>query len=98
MLLLQSSDWQFIISTGEVEDYAIRRFNEHAGDCARLLSALETAVEGRDLDEGNRLARDLRQRDDIFRAIVPSIADALGVGQSTATVGAGESQAPGPRA
>ena len=77
MLLLQSSDWQFIISTGEVEDYAIRRFNEHAGDCARLLDALDAALNGRDLDDGNRLARELQQRDDVFREIIPSISKAL---------------------
>jgi 1,4-alpha-glucan branching enzyme len=73
MLLLQSSDWQFIISTGEVEDYAIRRFNEHAGDCARLFDALDRALGGNDVDGGVRLARDLQQRDDVFREIIPSI-------------------------
>jgi 1,4-alpha-glucan branching enzyme len=77
MLLLQSSDWQFIISTGEVEDYAIRRFNGHAADCASLLDALESALAGGDPDGGVRLAREQQQRDDVFRAIVPSIARAL---------------------
>jgi 1,4-alpha-glucan branching enzyme len=77
MLLLQSSDWQFIISTGEVEDYAIRRFNGHADDCARLLTALEEALSGTDVDGGIRLAHELRQRDDVFRTIVPSIVEAL---------------------
>jgi|SRR5688572_19222316 len=77
MLLLQSSDWQFIISTGEVEDYAVRRFNGHAGDCAQLLNALEDALSGKDVDGGVRLARELQQRDDVFRTIVPSIVQAL---------------------
>jgi 1,4-alpha-glucan branching enzyme len=77
MLLLQSSDWQFIISTGEVEDYAIRRFNEHAGDCARLFDALDRALGGNDVDGGVRLARDLQQRDDVFREIIPSITAAI---------------------
>jgi 1,4-alpha-glucan branching enzyme len=66
MLLLQSSDWQFIISTGEVEDYAIRRFNGHAGDCAQLLTALEEALSGGDVDGGVRLAHELQKRDDVF--------------------------------
>ena len=77
MLLLQSSDWQFIISTGEVEDYAVRRFHGHAGDCAQLMNALEAALSGQDVDGGVRLARDLQQRDDVFRTIVPSIVQAL---------------------
>ena len=77
MLLLQSSDWQFIISTGEVQDYAVRRFNGHAGDCAQLLNALEDALSGKDVDGGARLARELQQRDDVFKTIVPSIVQAL---------------------
>jgi 1,4-alpha-glucan branching enzyme len=77
MLLLQSSDWQFIISTGEVEDYAIRRFNDHAGDCARLLNALDDALAGNDVDGGVQLARELQARDDVFREIIPSIKAAI---------------------
>lgn len=77
MLLLQSSDWQFIISTGEVEDYAIRRFNGHASDCAQLLTALEETLSGQDADGGVRLARELQQRDGVFREIIPSIAIAV---------------------
>lgn len=76
MLLLQSSDWQFIISTGEVEDYAIRRFNGHADDCRELMDALEAALSG-DADRGIARARELQQRDDVFRDIVPSIRIAL---------------------
>jgi 1,4-alpha-glucan branching enzyme len=81
MLLLQSSDWQFIISTGEVEDYAIRRFNGHAADCTSLLDALAAALDGQGTDAGVRLARDQQRRDDVFRDMVPSIAMVLG--QST---------------
>jgi 1,4-alpha-glucan branching enzyme len=77
MLLLQSSDWQFIISTGEVEDYAIRRFNGHAIDCGALLDALESALAGEGLDAGIALARQQQQRDDVFREIIPSIARAI---------------------
>jgi 1,4-alpha-glucan branching enzyme len=84
MLLLQSSDWQFIISTGEVADYAIRRFNGHAEDCDQLLTALEEALAGRDVDGGVKLARELQQRDDVFREIIPSIQAAIS-DQRTAT-------------
>jgi 1,4-alpha-glucan branching enzyme len=84
LLLLQSSDWQFIISTGEVDDYAIRRFNEHAADLRRLLVALRDAGNGMDLAGGLALAHSLQQRDDVFRTIVPAIRTALG---SSATGG-----------
>jgi 1,4-alpha-glucan branching enzyme len=77
MLLLQSSDWQFIISTGEVEDYAIRRFKGHAADCNVLLDALERALAGDGIDAGVALAREQQRRDDVFRVIIPSIAKAL---------------------
>jgi 1,4-alpha-glucan branching enzyme len=77
MLLLQSSDWQFIMSTGEVEDYAIRRFNGHAADAARLMDALASALDGGDMDGSIRLANELRERDDVFPDIIPSIAAAL---------------------
>jgi 1,4-alpha-glucan branching enzyme len=78
MLLLQSSDWQFIISTGEVEDYAIRRFNGHAQDCRDLLDAVEQVLNGGDVTEAVRLTRELQARDDVFREIIPSIEAAIG--------------------
>ena len=78
MLLLQSSDWQFIISTGEVEDYAIRRFNGHAEDCHRLLDAAEQVLNGGDLSSAIQLTRELQARDDVFREIIPSIQAAIG--------------------
>ncbi len=87
MLLLQSSDWQFIISTGEVEDYAIRRFNGHAADCRQLLDALERALGG-DPEPGLGLAHALQQRDDVFREIIPSIRAAMGEQRSASSAGA----------
>jgi len=73
LLLLQSSDWQFIISTGEVADYAIRRFNGHASDTRKLLEALLEGLDGRGIERGLRLARELQLRDDVFRDILPSV-------------------------
>ena len=29
LLLLQSSDWPFLVTTGQAKDYAVKRFNEH---------------------------------------------------------------------
>jgi 1,4-alpha-glucan branching enzyme len=77
MLLLQSSDWQFIMSTGDVQDYAIRRFNGHADDARHLIAELQRAVQGRDASTGHAMAAEQHQRDDIFQTIIPSIATGL---------------------
>jgi len=71
LLLAQASDWQFIISTGEVEDYAIRRFNLHCDDLERLLAALKK--KGKDLASGRALAEELRLRDDVFPDVLPTL-------------------------
>ncbi len=78
LLLLQSSDWQFIISTGEVEDYAIRRFNGHADDTRELIGYLRNGLQGIDMGGGRARAAELQARDDVFREIIPSIRSALG--------------------
>ncbi|HRA48652.1 MAG TPA: DUF1957 domain-containing protein, partial [Thermomicrobiales bacterium] len=36
LLLLQSSDWPFLVTTGQAKDYAIKRFNEHVERFNRL--------------------------------------------------------------
>ena len=77
LLLLQSSDWQFIISTGEVDDYAIKRFNGHASDCQQLLEALGAALDGERVNEAHQLAAAQQQRDDVFPDIIPAIETAL---------------------
>ncbi|RKZ26992.1 1,4-alpha-glucan branching protein [bacterium] len=41
LLLLQSSDWQFLITTWSARDYAERRFCEHLENFERLYSFLE---------------------------------------------------------
>ncbi len=45
MLLAQSSDWQFIISTGAAGDYAEERFLGHAGMAETLIGFLERPSE-----------------------------------------------------
>ena len=77
MLLVQSSDWQFIISTGEVDDYAIKRFNGHVSDCRQLLEALGSALGGERVQEAVQLAAAQQKRDDVFPDILPSIETAL---------------------
>ena len=73
LLIAQASDWQFIISTGEVADYATERFTLHCDDTARLLAALARG----ELESGAALAEQLRQRDDVFPDILPHIEAAL---------------------
>ena len=69
LLLLQSSDWPFIITTGAAADYASRRFHGHAYDCRELVAILERGLRGDDVTRGIDHARDVRQRDDLFPAI-----------------------------
>jgi len=76
LLLAQGSDWQFIISTGEVADYATRRFNQHCDDLERLLAGLAEGGGG-DLESASALAEVLRRRDDVFPDILPHVEAAL---------------------
>ena len=40
-LLLQSSDWQFLVTTGQARDYAIQRFNQHLERFTKLADSLD---------------------------------------------------------
>ena len=66
LLLAQASDWQFIISTGAVADYAERRFVGHCEDTQRLLDGLRAG----DLEGTGRLADELWRRDTVFPDIL----------------------------
>jgi 1,4-alpha-glucan branching enzyme len=48
LLLLESSDWPFLVTTFQAKDYAIERFNEHKDRFWALVSMLETGA----IDEG----------------------------------------------
>lgn len=80
MLLLQSSDWQFIISTGAAADYAERRFREHCEAAEELVGALERGDP--ELEAAQHRAEELRRRDDLFPEILPAVAAALGGSRS----------------
>lgn len=41
-LLMQSSDWQFQVTTGQAREYAIQRFNQHYERFDKLAGGLET--------------------------------------------------------
>ena len=81
LLLAQSSDWQFIISTGAVADYAIRRFNGHCDELASLLEALGSADPAR-LEEGQHLAAYLGVRDSLFPDVLSSVEHVLRGGRA----------------
>ena len=73
LLLAQASDWQFILSTGAVPDYAERRFAEHCQDAERLLAGLREGT----LEGAARLADDLGRRDAVFPDVLDAVAAAL---------------------
>ncbi len=67
LLLLQASDWQFLMTTGQAKEYATERFRSH---CQRF-DALAAAIEG-GIGAGETLLAELEQLDNPFPAIRPS--------------------------
>jgi 1,4-alpha-glucan branching enzyme len=76
LLLAQASDWEFIVSTGVVADYGVRRFALHCHDAERLIAAL---APGGSLEGAHRLTEELWHRDRVFPDILASVGVALGV-------------------
>jgi 1,4-alpha-glucan branching enzyme len=81
MLLAQSSDWQFIISTGAAADYAERRFLQHCDDAEQLIAALGPGRE-ESLGQAQQRAEELERRDQVFPNVLPAVAAALGGSRS----------------
>jgi 1,4-alpha-glucan branching enzyme len=77
LLLAQASDWQFIMSTGAVTDYAERRFTLHCDDAAALVAALAPGAEPGALEAAQRRAEELGRRDDLFPDVLSAVATAL---------------------
>jgi 1,4-alpha-glucan branching enzyme len=75
MLLAMGSDWQFIISTGAVPDYAVKRFTEHCADAEFLISAL--APEASNVAAAQARAEALWQRDHVFPNVLDAVRAAL---------------------
>lgn len=76
LLLAQSSDWQFIMSTGMVADYGERRFRGHCELAERLVRAL-TDMNPEALEAARTDAAQAKRRDDLFPNILPAIRAAL---------------------
>jgi 1,4-alpha-glucan branching enzyme len=77
LLLAQSSDWQFIISTGAAGDYATKRFNEHCEALERLLPVLEDPM--LESSGARALAASLERIDGPFPDLIGAIAAASDV-------------------
>ena len=75
LLLAQSSDWQFIITTGQVTDYAVKRFTEHCADAESLIAALQP--DAGDPAAARSRAEKLWQRDHVFPEILPAVRAAM---------------------
>ena len=65
LLLAQSSDWAFIMKTGTMVEYAVKRTKEHL---ARFTGLYEQLMSGR-VDAG--WLKDLEEKDNIFPALDP---------------------------
>jgi 1,4-alpha-glucan branching enzyme len=51
LLLLQSSDWPFLVTTGQAREYAIQRFNQHLERFNKLIASLDSGAPDRALAE-----------------------------------------------
>ncbi len=67
LLLLQSSDWPFLVTTGQAKEYASQRFTEHLERFNQLAALAESSAP---LDaEGRKFLDSLRERDNAFPTI-----------------------------
>jgi 1,4-alpha-glucan branching enzyme len=68
LLLLQASDWQFLITTRAARDYAERRVAEHYAEFKRLSEMARTLAEGHPLsEEAADTLRRLEKEDFVFQ-------------------------------
>ncbi|HEU4366634.1 MAG TPA: 1,4-alpha-glucan branching protein domain-containing protein [Methylomirabilota bacterium] len=77
LLLLQASDWQFLITTGAARDYAERRVAEHYADFKRLSEMAHGLRQRRPLSaEAADTLRRLEKNDFVFPGLDPAWAQA----------------------
>jgi 1,4-alpha-glucan branching enzyme len=63
LLLLESSDWPFLITTGQAKEYAVNRFQEHA---ERFEKLADIALSGKIDTAAHNLYHELYEMDNIF--------------------------------
>jgi 1,4-alpha-glucan branching enzyme len=74
LLLLESSDWQFLITTAAARDYAEKRFSGHLDEFVELEMLWAEFVANRSLSEtGMSYLDDLEERDGLFAEIDPGL-------------------------
>ncbi|MDK9700015.1 MAG: DUF1957 domain-containing protein, partial [bacterium] len=74
LLLLESSDWQFLISTVSARDYSEMRFNTHHRDFNRMAEIVELLAAGKILDEDISLHwEEIAERDSLFAHLNPAV-------------------------
>lgn len=74
LLLLQASDWQFLISTWSARDYAELRVRQHAADFSRLAEMAEALGRGEALSPDELAFLDTCEaRDSLFPDIDPGL-------------------------
>jgi 1,4-alpha-glucan branching enzyme len=66
LLLLESSDWPFLVTTGQAREYAVERFETHVDRFDRLASSCEHGLPG---PETRALAEELWELDKVFPTI-----------------------------
>ncbi|CAN5648212.1 1,4-alpha-glucan branching protein [soil metagenome] len=67
LLLLQSSDWPFLVTTGQAKEYASERFVEHLERFNRIAAAIESGLV--DAPDSDAMLIGLEDRDNPFPAI-----------------------------
>jgi 1,4-alpha-glucan branching enzyme len=63
LLLLQSSDWPFLISTGQAREYAVERFRTHLERFESLVGSVEAG------SPSSEVVESLWERDKVFPEI-----------------------------
>jgi len=67
LLLLQASDWPFLVTTGSARDYAEGRITTHAAAVTRLLELSERVAAGGSISsEDERFVREIEETDNLF--------------------------------
>ncbi len=66
LLLLESSDWPFLVTTGQAREYATNRFNDHVGRFNDLADALLAPTLA---PEALQRCREYYERDNLFSDI-----------------------------
>ena len=74
LLLLESSDWQFLITTIAARDYAEKRFQNHLDDFRKLLDFWRRfEASGSISAEGMKALEEIEKRDSVFPQLTPEV-------------------------